>query len=120
MSRTSAARATRWVRCATVIASVSTMACASLPDPAPAPETAPRVTLTRSDSALVGRLLLAEDRRDSTDVALREAGVHHDPRVRMLAQRARGRIRDPRFAARDSIPTLDAPNVWPEPAWRHR
>jgi len=78
------------------------------------------VTLTRSDSALVGRLLLAEDRRDSTDVALREAGGHHDVRLRLMAHRARGRIRDPRFAARDSIPALDAPNVWPEPAWRHR
>ncbi|MEO7713766.1 MAG: peptidylprolyl isomerase [Gemmatimonadaceae bacterium] len=78
------------------------------------------MTLTRFDSALVGRLLLAEDRRDSTDVALREAGVHHDARIRMLTRRALGRIRDRRFAARDSIATLDRPSVWPEPAWRHR
>jgi len=38
----------------------------------------------------------------------------------MLAQRARGRIRDPRFAARDSLPAASAPVVWPEPAWQGR
>ncbi|HEU0012799.1 MAG TPA: peptidylprolyl isomerase, partial [Longimicrobium sp.] len=41
-------------------------------------------------------------------------------RVRVLAQRARGRIRDPRFAARDSLPPLPPPPTWPEPAWRLR
>ena len=76
--------------------------------------------LSRPDSALIGRILLAEDRRDSTDLAMR-AGVHHmDARVRVLTQRALGRIRDPRFAARDSLPSLPAPPVWPEPAWRLR
>jgi cyclophilin family peptidyl-prolyl cis-trans isomerase len=76
--------------------------------------------LPAADSALVGRVLLAEDRRDSTDGALAEASRHADPRVRMLGQRAGGRIRDPRFAARDSLPALRAPVVWPEPAWRLR
>ncbi len=120
MSGTGATSATRLMRCATVVLSASAIACASLPDPASGPGTASGATRSRSDSALVGRLLLAEDRRDSTDVALREASAHQDPRIRLLAQRARGRIRDARFAARDSIPALYAPAVWPEPAWRHR
>ncbi len=107
------------MRGAIVIASVSSIGCANLP-PVLAPDAATRATLSRSDSALVGRLLQAEDRRDSTDVALREAGAHHDGRLRRLAQRARGRIRDPLFAARDSLPALDARPAWPEPAWRHR
>src|SRR5688572_4000038 len=76
--------------------------------------------LTAADSALVGRILLAEDRRDSTDRALTDGVRHGDPRVRVLAQRARGRIGDPRFAARDSLPPLAAPVVWPEPTWRLR
>ena len=120
MNRTSAVTATQWVRGVTAIASVATLACTSLPDPVSTPDAAMRATLTRSDSVLVGRLLLAEDRRDSTDVALREAGAHPDGRVRLLAQRARGRIRDPRFAARDSLPALEATVAWPEPAWRQR
>ena len=77
-------------------------------------------TLTRSDSALVGRMLVAEDRRDSTDGALAEGSRHPDGRIRMLAQRAGGRIGDARFIARDSIPAARAPIVWPEPAWRLR
>jgi cyclophilin family peptidyl-prolyl cis-trans isomerase len=77
-------------------------------------------TLSRADSALVGRILLAEDRRDSSDTALAEGARHSDARVRMLAQRARGRIGDPRFATRDSIPTPPPAKVWPEPAWRLR
>jgi cyclophilin family peptidyl-prolyl cis-trans isomerase len=75
---------------------------------------------TAADSALVGRILLAEDRRDSTDRSLADGARHADPRVRNLARRARGRIRDPRFAERDSLPALRAPTVWPEPAWRLR
>ncbi len=76
--------------------------------------------LTRADSALVGRILLAEDRRDAGDAALTEGAAHADPRIRTLAQRARGRIRDPQFAARDSLPRLPAPPTWVEPAWRVR
>jgi cyclophilin family peptidyl-prolyl cis-trans isomerase len=72
------------------------------------------------DSAIVRRILLAEDRRDSTDVALGEGERHTDARVRVLARRARGRISDPRFVARDSIPSASAPTVWSEPAWRLR
>src|ERR1051325_8795917 len=73
-----------------------------------------------ADSALVGRILLAEDRRDSTDSSLGEGARHADARIRVLAQRARGRITDPHFAARDSLPPSPAPKTWPEPAWRLR
>src|SRR5688572_33219304 len=65
--------------------------------------------LSASDSALIGRILLAEDRRDSTDAALAEGSRHADVRVRLLAQRARGRLGDPRFAARDSFTGRHAP-----------
>jgi len=77
-------------------------------------------SLSKADSALVGRILLAEDRRDSTDAALREGASHADARVRTLALRAVGRIRDPRFASRDSLPRLSSPPIWVEPAWRIR
>lgn len=77
-------------------------------------------TLTAGDSALIGRILLAEDRRAPADAALDAGSRHEDARVRAIARRARGRIRDPRFAARDSLPALRAPAVWPEPAWRIR
>lgn len=76
--------------------------------------------VTTADSALVGRILLAEDRRDSTDVALSAGASHPNAHVRTIAWRARHRIRDPKFAARDSLPPLPPPPVWPEPAWRVR
>ncbi|MDQ6830172.1 MAG: hypothetical protein M3081_15050, partial [Gemmatimonadota bacterium] len=86
----------------------------------PAALSAQNSKLTAADSALVGRILLAEDRRDSTEVALVEGSRHADARVRTLARRARGRIGDPRFTERDSLPPLRAPKVWPETAWRLR
>ena len=76
--------------------------------------------LTRADSVLVGRILLAEDRRDSSDAALVQGERHADPRIRLLAIRARARIVDSQFVARDSFPALPAPPSWPEPAWRLR
>lgn len=76
--------------------------------------------LTAADSALIGRVLMAEDRRDSADLALVEGAAHVDERVRVLARRAVWRIRDARFAARDSLPPLPAPKQWTEPAWRLR
>ena len=76
--------------------------------------------LTGADSALIGRLLIAEDRRDSNDAALRQGDTNGDARIRTLAIRARGRIRDPRFAARDSLPPLPAPTAWPDAGWRVR
>ena len=75
---------------------------------------------SRADSALVGRILVAEDRRDSTDAALADGARHADARIRVIAQRARGRITDAKFAARDSLPPLSAPPVYAEPAWRVR
>ncbi|HEX6368502.1 MAG TPA: peptidylprolyl isomerase [Longimicrobium sp.] len=78
----------------------------------------PGLAQTRADSALIGRILVAEDRRDSTDAAIAAGLRHADPRVRLIAGRARGRIRDPLFAARDSLPPVAAAHAWPEPAWR--
>src|SRR4051794_35103919 len=51
--------------------------------------------LTAPASALVGGVLLGEDRRDSTDAALGAAAHHSDERVRQIARRALIRIRDP-------------------------
>ena len=76
--------------------------------------------LSAADSALIGRILIAEDRRDSSDAAIADGLRHSDSRIRVIATRAVGRIRDPRFAARDSLPMLPAPPSWPEPAWRLR
>ncbi len=84
-----------------------------------APTQAP-VPLTTADSALVGRILLAEDRRDSTDAALAEGARHADARVQALARRARGRIRDPAFAERTAMPALRPSPIWAEPDWRVR
>ncbi|HEX2080121.1 MAG TPA: peptidylprolyl isomerase [Longimicrobium sp.] len=81
---------------------------------------APGRAQTAADSALVGRILAAEDRRDSTDAAVAAGLRHPDARVRVIAGRARGRIRDPQFAARDSLPPVAAAPAWPEPAWRLR
>jgi len=88
----------------------------------PAPLRAQIRALSAKDSTLVGRILLAEDRRDSSSTALTQGAAHKDARVRVIALRALGRIRDPRFAARDSLPLppLPPPTVWPEPAWRLR
>jgi cyclophilin family peptidyl-prolyl cis-trans isomerase len=80
---------------------------------------APTLAQTRVDSALIGRILVAEDRRDST-MAIPAGLRHADPRVRLIARRALGRIRDPLFGARDSLPSVAAPHAWPEPAWRLR
>jgi len=81
---------------------------------------APALAQTRADSLLVGRILAAEDRRDSADAAIAAGLRHDDGRVRLIARRALGRIRDPLFAARDSLPPVPAPRAWPEPAWRLR
>ena len=75
---------------------------------------------SRADSALIGRILLAENRRDAADRALALGARHDDPRIQVLARRATARIVDSAFAARDSIPQVAPPVVWPEPAWRLR
>ncbi|MFM8301315.1 MAG: peptidylprolyl isomerase, partial [Gemmatimonadota bacterium] len=76
--------------------------------------------LTRADSTLVTRILMAEDRRDTTDAALAEGRAHPDVRVRMLAERAVARTRDARFVDRTSFPVLAQAPLWVEPAWRVR
>ncbi len=86
----------------------------------PAAAAAQSRNLSPGDSALIGRILLAEDRRDSTATAVADGMRHTDPRVRAMAQRARGRIGDAKFVARDSLPPLPAPTVWPEAPWRLR
>jgi peptidyl-prolyl cis-trans isomerase B (cyclophilin B) len=72
------------------------------------------------DTALIWRVLSAEDRRDSTDRALAAGLASKDLRVALIARRALARIRDPRFAARDSLGALPAPPKYDEPAWRLR
>ena len=79
---------------------------------------------TAADSALVRRILVAEDRRDSSDGALSAGARHADVRVRALARRAVARIRDTLFdvrdSSRDSFPRLAAAPGWPEPSWKVR
>ena len=85
---------------------------------------APSVPLPAADSALVRRILVAEDRRDTSAAALGAGARHADPRVSALARRALARIRDTLFAARDSsrdsFPPLGAAPEWADPAWKIR
>jgi cyclophilin family peptidyl-prolyl cis-trans isomerase len=76
--------------------------------------------LTSADSALVGRILLAEDARDAASPALADGLKHRDTRVQLLARRAMARIKDPKFVARDSFPAPAPAPVYAEPAWRLR
>ena len=76
--------------------------------------------LSRADSALLGRILLAEDRRDTADASLAQGATHREPRIQRLARRAVDRITDSTVGWRDSFAPLPAPTVWPEPAWRLR
>jgi cyclophilin family peptidyl-prolyl cis-trans isomerase len=85
--------------------------------PALAGQAAP---LTADDSALVGQVLRAEDRRDSLDPALQTARSHADARIRTLAERAYARITDSLFSGRAQFSGLAAPPSWPEPAWHAR
>ena len=87
---------------------------------APASVLAQRPATTAADSALVRRILIAEDRRDTSDAALAEGARHADLRVSALARRAVARIRDSLFTARDSFPALAAATDWPDPAWKAR
>jgi len=73
-----------------------------------------------ADSALVARILLAEDKRDASDPALREGASSPEARVQLLARRAMARIGDPKFVSRDSFPPLPPPPSYQDPAWRLR
>ncbi|HJQ20055.1 MAG TPA: peptidylprolyl isomerase, partial [Gemmatimonadaceae bacterium] len=66
------------------------------------------------------RILQAEDRRDTTALAALASQAGTDERMLLLARRAAWRIRDPRFALRDSLPPLPSPPRYAEPAWRLR
>lgn len=74
----------------------------------------------RVDSALVRRILTAEDQRNAADPALTAGLASTDARVRLVARRAMMRIGDPKFAGRDSLPPLAAPPAYPDPDWRIR
>ncbi len=89
---------------------------------AAAPVLFAQAPLRAADSALVGRILLAEDARDTAHPALAEGLAHGDQRIRYMAMRARARITDPLFARRDSmqLPAPVAPPVYPEAVWRLR
>jgi cyclophilin family peptidyl-prolyl cis-trans isomerase len=108
VARFEAMRAIPVVRTLVLVASLPIAAAAQRQEPPAA------------DTALIGRILLAEDRRDSSDAAIADGLRSGDARVRIVATRALGRIRDPRFASRDSLPALPPPPTWPEPAWRLR
>ena len=77
-------------------------------------------TPSSPDTALVRRVLAAEDRRNTTDGAVADGMASRDARVALIARRALARMRDPRFAARDWLGTLPAPPTYSEPAWRLR
>lgn len=79
--------------------------------------------LSRPDSVLLYEILRAEDRRDSTAGALRSGEAHRDPRIAAIARRARARMQDSTFAARDALGRPDAARpvpTWPEPRWAER
>jgi cyclophilin family peptidyl-prolyl cis-trans isomerase len=76
--------------------------------------------ISRGDSALILRILSAEDRRELSNQALREGAAHANPRIRLIAQRAAARIGDARFVARDSMPAPAPPPSYPDAPWRAR
>lgn len=76
---------------------------------------------TPADSALVARLLLAEDRRDTSRTSYDDGMRNDDRLIREIARRGYTRSNDPRFAARDSVAgKLSAPPKYDDPAWRYR
>ena len=76
--------------------------------------------ISRADSALILRILTAEDRRDLSNQALREGAAHANPRIKLIAQRALARIGDAKFAVRDSMPAVAPPPAYPDAPWRAR
>src|SRR6185503_6346054 len=75
---------------------------------------------TKADSALVARLLTAEDRRDSAAAAFREGLASPNPQVRLIAARGWARVKDSAFAKRDSLPAPSAAPAYLDPDWRLR
>lgn len=86
-----------------------------------APRTAAAQQYPAADSALVGRILLAEDQRDTSRATYAEGMRNEDARIRVIARRAYVRSNDPRFAMRDSVlPKLPDPPKYDDPDWRYR
>jgi hypothetical protein len=77
-------------------------------------------TLTPADTQLVHAILAAEDRREVSSPWLEQGLRHRDERVRVLARRALGRIRDTLFTDRHWLPGPQPARAWPEDAWRAR
>src|SRR5438045_527310 len=75
---------------------------------------------SKADSALVARILAAEDRRDPSAAVYAEGLASADERIRDIARRARARVADPNFSARDSIAAPDRTPQYADPAWRLR
>ena len=85
-----------------------------------APAAAQSAPLTPPDSALLYRILTAEDHRDRNDSALVDGTRHPDARIRSLATRALARITDSTYAARRDAPAYAPRVTWPLPEWRPR
>ena len=77
-------------------------------------------SFTPADSALIARVLFAEDQRDAQSSALDDGIANPDARIQLLTRRAKARIGDPKFASRDSFPPLPAPPTYADPTWRYR
>lgn len=75
---------------------------------------------TKADSALILKVLEAEDARDSTAPGLREGLRSENPAVRAIAVRARARITDSTYAARSEAAAPPPVKRWELPAWRTR
>src|SRR3954470_19032919 len=73
-----------------------------------------------ADSALVARILAAEDRREPAAQAYADGLASADARVPAIAGRAEARGADPKFSARDSLATGAPAPHYPDPAWRIR
>ncbi|MBA3854514.1 MAG: hypothetical protein C0503_08870 [Gemmatimonas sp.] len=100
-----------------------TLVATGLALPPAAAAQSPASQLSRADSTLLYEVLSAEDRRDSTSAALAAGEMHRDPRIAAIARRARARLRDSTFAARDVLGQPDASRglpTWPEPEWAGR
>ena len=69
---------------------------------------------------VIGRVLDAENRRDTVSGVLREAERHPDSAVSALAKRAIARTRDSTLSDRAALGEASPPPRWPEPAWRLR
>jgi cyclophilin family peptidyl-prolyl cis-trans isomerase len=77
-------------------------------------------SLTKQDSALVARLLTAENQRDTSAAAYAEGVAHADQRIQFIAKRALARSTDARFTKREAFAVQPAPPAYTDPAWRLR